>query len=370
MDRRGPLRFLQVGADVAVVRALVLEDADAVTRALSDPATDVATFLRFAHQHRLAAFCYSTLHRLGLTRLLPPAMLTAMRVAALRERATAERLRAALLELRELLDGAEVLFIKGPLFADRYYAGRDARTMNDLDILIRTPAELDRVEHRLFGAGFTRAFHLPFGRRLARHFAHHFEYRWGRLQLDVHWALQTHVTFAIDDARIWETATSVAIEGRAFKTLSDEYELVLQIVGLLTDLQVGKLRLRSIVDIHQVVRTLDSGVDWDAFLARRKAEGLHRSTIYALALMLDVLACRHRFGSLAARLDPLRAHLPPTADGLRAILASRPLDASHKILALRLYDAPLWASAGWWAASLPVRLAVYGLTLPVGRKGG
>ena len=133
---------------------------------------------------------------------------------------------------------------------------------------------------------------------------------------------------------------------------------------------VGKLRLRSIVDIHQVVRTLDSAADWDAFLARRKAEGLHRSSVYALALMLDVLACRHRLGALAARIDPFRAHLPSTADGLRAILESRPLDVSHKVLALRLYDAPLWASVGWWAASLPIRLAVYGLTLPVGRKRG
>ena len=55
---------------------IVKGNAAALERALDDPATDVGGFLRFAHRHQLGAYAYRTLRQLGLTRGLPPAMLS------------------------------------------------------------------------------------------------------------------------------------------------------------------------------------------------------------------------------------------------------------------------------------------------------
>jgi hypothetical protein len=214
----------------------------------------------------------------------------------------------------------------------------------------------------LFEAGFERASRVPLSRRLSHLFAHHFEYRRNSLGLDVHWKLQSHVTFAIDYARIWATATRVELGDRTYSCTSDEYELVLQILGGLTDIEVGKLRLRSLVDIFQVLEHVKDDLDWDAFFAARRSERTLRPAAFILMVVLDVLDCHDRFPALAARLEPMRRELPPTAHVFNAVLHSRPLDVRQKLLALRIYEAPLVASISWWLVSLPVRLAVYGLT--------
>jgi hypothetical protein len=352
---------------LAVVRALVRRDRDELQRMLADPATDVAGFLRFAHRHQLGSYVYWSLRQLELARALPPPLLAATKASALVERTRSERLAALLGELGQLFDGdgVRVLFMKGPLFAQRFYGGLDARGFSDLDILIPAPADVDRVEALLLGAGFERAFRTLGTRRLTRWFAHHFEYRRDGLPLDVHWVLQRHFSFAIDYPRLWATAARVAFGGRTFTAASDEYELVLQILGVLTDLQVGKLSLRTVVDVERVVETVEGTMDWRAFLARRAGERILRPTLFVLALALDVLDCADRVPALGDALAEHRRVAPSIELARRAVLASRPLDARQKLLALRVYETPLAASLAWWALSLPFRVAAYGITRPL-----
>jgi hypothetical protein len=350
--------------DLTVLRSLVRGDVEALRTALSDPGTDVAGFLGFARRHQLGSYAYRTLKQLGLAPLLAPRMVVGAKATALLERAVSDRLARQMGELGELFDrgGVRVMFIKGPLFALRFYGSLDARGLSDLDVLIPAPRDIDRVEALLLERGFERAHHVPLSRRLGQYFAHHFEYQRDSLPLDVHWALQRHFSFAIDYRRIWATSARVTLDGRSYEAASDEYELVLQILGVVTDLQVGKLTLRSLVDIYRVLKTVDGTLDWREFLAWRERERIRRPSVYVLALVLDVLACRDEFPGLAAILEPGLRSLVPTSLAFRAVLQSRPLDARQKLLALRIYEAPLAASLSWWLLSLPFRIAVYGVT--------
>jgi hypothetical protein len=348
---------------LALLRSLVARDANAVRGALADPATDLPRFFGFVRRHQLGSFCYWTLQGLGISSLLPPPLRAATKAAALLERTLSERLLEQMRELGERFDraGVPVMFIKGPLLAKRYYGSLDARSVCDLDILVKAPADLTAVETLLLEDGFERAFRIPGSRRVARFFAHHFEYRRDSLPLDVHWALQRHFSFAIDYERVWSTAVKVDLAGGTFLTTSDEYECVLQILGVLTDLQVGKLTLRPLVDLVRILETMDGATDWQEFLAMRKRERILRATAYVLGLALDVMGCGPRFPALGAGLAPTLGTLPPTALAHGALLASRPLDVRQKLLALRIYEAPLSATLAWWLVSLPFRMAVYGV---------
>lgn len=349
--------------EVALLRWLVTEEAGALQRALADPASDPARFLRFAHRHKLGAFAYWALRRLGLTAMLSPAVVAAAKAGALRERSVNEKLAVQLRELRDVFErsGVDVLFLKGPLSSQRFYGDVDARGVADIDILSRRE-DVDRVEAVLVENGFERAFHFPVGRRISRFFAHHFEYRHDALPLDLHWALQRHYSFEIDEQRIWDTAVSIDCVGRTFRALSDEYELVLQILGVVTDLQVGKLTLRPVVDIYRILRAVAGKLAWEEFFSWRERERTRRPSAFVLSFVLDVLDCAEEFPALSALLEPMRATLPRTSLAVSAALRSRPTALDHKLLALRLYETPLAAAVSWWLVSLPFRFAVYGVT--------
>ena len=91
------------------------------------------------------------------------------------------------------------------------------------------------------------------GQRLSRRFTHHFEYRREDIPVEVHWVLQQHFSFALDYPRLWRESERSSFRGRRYRRLSAEYELVVHILSLLTDLQVGKLTLKSFVDMYRIL---------------------------------------------------------------------------------------------------------------------
>jgi hypothetical protein len=321
-------------SEVVMLRWLTKEDVPGLRRVLADPSTDAVRYLRFAHRHKLGAFSYSTLQRLGLTDLLTPRTRTAAKAAALREREVNEHLGSMLCELRAVFERAraDVLFLKGPLFSQRFYGNVDARGVADIDILARSEA-VDHIEALLLENGFERAFRLRLGTRLSRLFAHHFEYRRGALPLDLHWALQRHYSFQLHEQRIWDNAVPVDFAGHSFPAPSDEHELLLQILGVVTDLQVGKLTLRPVVDIYHILRTLEGRIDWEEFFSWREREHTKRPSAFVLSFVLDVLDCGDRFPALQQLLQSMRGSLPTTSLAVEAALRSRPTALGQKLLA-------------------------------------
>jgi hypothetical protein len=345
---------------LGLLRSFVTGDGDALHAAVSAAAPDLISFLQFAHRHQLGAFTYWMLQREGLADGLPEATLAAMRASSLVARRRTERQLIQLRDLAGLFDAndVEVLFMKGPLFAQRFYGSMQPRGFSDLDVLVPAP-DVERVDSILASAGYDRAHRALVSRRVTRYFAHHFEYRRDDLPLDVHWALQRHFTFAIDYARIRQTAARVTFDGTTYSATSDEYELVLQILGVVTDLQVGQLTLRGLVDIFRVLKAVESTIDWDAFFAARRSERVLRPCRYVLASVLDLFDCHGQFPRLASQLEPSLSSLPSVAAARHAVLESRKVDVQQKLLAFRLYERSVAASFSWWLLSLPFRLAAY-----------
>lgn len=350
-------RAASVPRELALVRLLVHGERDALADVLADPAA-AHGFLALARRHRLASYAYRRLRELELAAHLPRPLATAAMATAMLEQRLAERLAAELELLHDLAAGHDVplLFLKGPLFARRYYGAVDARGVADLDVLVRDPAALEPL---LLGAGYERAFRVPLTLRLGRVFAHHFEYARGDVHLDVHWALQRQLGFRLDHERVWSTAEPVELGGRRYPAASDEAELVLQLLGLVTDVQVGKLVLRTAVDVRQLLAVAGDRIDWDAFAAARERERILRPCVYALRAAHALLDEQPADPALAALLARPLPGLPPVE--LAAQVALRgPLGPRDRLLALGAYEAGRPRSAAWWAVSLPARLAVYG----------
>ncbi len=349
-------------AAVALLRECVSGDAEALRAVVADPAVDMAGFVAFAHEHRLAGFVYGRLEQLGVTGVLRPDVLAAAAAGAMLERARTADLVAELGRLHQLLTAIDIplIYLKGPLLARRFYGDLESRAVADLDLLVHG-RDLARAEAALLAAGYAPEFRVLLSRRLSRYFTHHFEYRRGDIPLDLHWVFQRHFTFAIDYPRVWAGAERAELDGRSYSVLSAEYELVLQIIGVLTDLQVGKLALRSVLDIHRILQAMDRTTDWEEFRAVRRRERILRPSAYVLALVLELLRCRAEFPRLAAVIEPMLGALPSIAGGVEAALGSRPLSPGQKLLALRMYETPLPAAVSWWLVSLPFRVAAYGV---------
>jgi hypothetical protein len=135
---------------------------------------------------------------------------------------------------------------------------------------------------------------------------------------------------------------------------------VLRIVGALTDLQVTTIDLKPFVDMYHIAKTIDGETDWDAFLARRRRERISRASTYFLGLMLELLGCADELSRLAeALVRPSGRRRRLTSSDLQFVFDGKPSDPRQKLFAFRLFDAPLIGAVGWWALSLPFRLAVY-----------
>ena len=115
---------------------------------------------------------------------------------------------------------------------------------------------------------------------------------------------------------------------------------------------------------HHIAYTYD-GVTWSGYIDGIQVfthdgafvrERILRPSAYILALVIDLLRCGDEFPALRAALEPTLRRLPSTGLGVRAALASRPLSAGQKLLALRMYESPVAATLFWWLGSTAERI--------------
>jgi hypothetical protein len=352
-------------AALPLLRALLREDRTALAAAFDRPPAELLDVLHVTTRHTLTGWVYTVLQRLGCLGLLPPAGRAWARQLYLAQWTTSERLTHDLARVSALFaaGGVPMLALKGPLLAHRYYGQTDARAMSDLDVLVHDGAASDAADRLLRAAGFTPTYGTLLGRRLSRRFTHHFHYQQGALTVEVHWVFQRHAAFRIDYGRVWATSEQVTLRGHDYRVPSAEYEMVLRIIGALTDLQVGTLTLKPFVDLYRLLIVSDAAFDWEAFFVQRQREGVLTASLAFLRLLLDLFDCRSEFPQLAAALarPPWERHVPLAATGpvLRGVFAADRRDWRQKVAAFRLYDTSLAGALAWWALSLPFRLAVY-----------
>lgn len=144
-------------------------------------------------------------------------------------------------------------------------------------------------------------------------------------------------------AKIRAAARAAALRRRIrhFAPTSDEYELVPQILGVVTDLHVGKLTLHSLVDVYHVVVHLDARRHSAEFLACREREHIGCASAFVLLAMLDVLDRHRQFASLTALLERRRRSLPAPMLTVRTALNGR--SRSHRSCSRCVYTRRPWS---------------------------
>jgi hypothetical protein len=191
-------------------------------------------------------------------------------------------------------------------------------------------------------------------------FTHHLEYARDDLVVELHWALSTHLSFEIDYSRIWKERATLEFRNKNYSVLSYEYELVFQIISIFKDIELKTIILKSFLDTYKILKSLDPLLDWKAFFIDRDEEGLYTIAINILDLVLGIMDCYDDFPELSFYIEQKRKELKTkTLDEKVNLLNQERLGIWNKFWAFRLYRAHPMKTLGWWALSLPFRLAVY-----------
>jgi hypothetical protein len=176
--------------------------------------------------------------------------------------------------------------------------------------------------------------------------------------LDLHWVLRRHSSFALDYSDLWRRKRQVKVHDVEFLALDVEYDLVLQLLSIHTDVEVGIIRLKSVVDLYAILTRVAPTLSWAPFFARRAEEGLLPIAVNVLDLALDVLDCRDEFAALAESIEQHRGKLVLIDLYVKLNLIRGTGGAmQRKAWALRLYDTSPMRALYWWGLSLPFRLA-------------
>ena len=184
-------------------------------------------------------------------------------------------------------NGVPFLLLKGFYFADRLYGGLGRRPQQDLDILVRRE-DFEKGLQTLTDLGF-----LPSDQCL-----HATTVERGRIKIDVHWCLRNRPAFRLDEGRIWARAREYTIVQRRFETLSDDDTIVLLSLSLFEDIGWGKGKIKQVLDLYLLLRSIDSNMDWSRFLADRKQENLLAVCTSILALTIEIFHAKDEIVNL------------------------------------------------------------------------
>jgi len=333
---------------------------------------DFDRFRAFTNLHQLSGYLYLLVKGSPLEDLLPQAYLEQLgeRYALQRKRCNDILKEAAIIHDTFSAAHVPVLFLKGPFVAQQFYGDIHQRSYMDIDILIHRE-DLSAADMLLKEAGFKRLSMVLISNGAMTRFTHTYDYHKRiagpdlpvhrqYLPLDLHWRLRSHFSFRLDYETIWRQHKDCRLGGRAFPVLSAEYALVMNLLGLFFDVELGTIRLKSFFDLYKMLDALDPVMDWDAFLSRRSEENISGIVLNVIDLMLVVLECRSRFPRVASLVRKNRRYirLADTADKYRLLERSRSALYNRR-WAHALYQAPVLHSMMWTLASLPFRVACH-----------
>jgi len=334
---------------------------EAIHDQLNKRAFDLEGFKDFITTHQLRGYVYSVLADSPTRKAFPQDLVDHLQSSYIRQRTKNEKMIRELKLLSSTFSraGQEFILLKGPYLAKRFYGGIDRRVFWDIDILIRRK-DLARAAQLLQQYGFKRTSRVLIHERLTTHFTHAFDFAKPGLTVDLHWALGTRPSYDIDYEDIWEQREKLLLNGESFSVLSDEYSLLFTIISIFRDIEVSKIRLRSFLDLHMILKTIHYHFDWDGFLEARKREHLFKISLNILSLFLRLFACHDEFPDLARALSHRESSLVSTDEKTfgKLITHSR-LGLAQRMWAARLYEGSRSRLLLWWIVSLPFRRAAY-----------
>lgn len=338
--------------------ALVRADRGAVAEALAASRFDAERFVRFVRHHQVAGYVHTALEAMGLETALPAEEARRLSASFVRQWATNERIARELGRVRAAFDdaGCPFVLLKGLHLACAYYGNVDRRGISDIDLLVRR-RDIARAEAVLGSLGHARSSFALFGRRIAARFVHAFEFAGEEVPIDLHWELVNHPSYDLDDEALWATKRSCTIGGVTVNVLDDAHALLLALLGIAKDLELGTLRLKAFVDLHAIARVLDARAAWPAFFEARSQDRTAHTATALLCLLRAVFATEDSLPALEHHLR--RAPRPALPPGLVARLTRGKRSAADRLWAAGLQDASPALVWGWWALSLPFRRSAH-----------
>jgi|GEM_PF-3572079 len=348
--------------DLRLLSAVVREDYAEMRNLVQNPEFAAENFTDFLIRNKLGGYFYSVLNQFRLASEFPEDFVNRIKPLYVEQWRSNEKLLREMLELKgsSQAEGCEILFLKGPFLAQRFYGDIDRRNIADIDILVKSVDDIAVVERLLLQREFVRQSNVFLNDDLTCRFTHHYEYEKPGLILELHWALQSHFSYRINYEGIWAGKKGFLLKDETFFGLSDSYMLTAIILSIFVDIQLGEAKLKSFVDIYMILKMMDKDMDWEAFFAAKREEGLFLISLNVLDLVVSVLDCRDCFGKLGSFINKNQKDviLTKTMPKL-SLLGYSPFGIRAKSWAFKLYDAPLLKSWGWWAISLPFKFAVY-----------
>jgi hypothetical protein len=352
---------MQNAAYFKLLSFIVKENASGIEKLLKSDNIDFNDFGKFIWKNHLSGNLYSLLHNSKLRSLLPDTLLEQFKPSYLKQWTTNEKLAKEIELLSELFneEGKEVIFLKGPFLAKRFYGNIDRRAIADIDFLVKKE-DIDYIDYLIKRNGWVRRSFVFPGKSAVLYFTHHFEYERNGIDLELHWKLSTHFTFKLDYPKIWQQRRSYEFRNKSYWVLSDEYELVVQILSIFKDIELGTITLKSFLDAYMMLRTINHTGNWKEFFNDRKNEGIYKISIYTMDLVLGFLDCRNEFPKLASYIKDNLVLIKQSslADKLKLLDHSR-FAVQNKLWSFKLYATNPINSLCWWAISLPFRLITY-----------
>jgi hypothetical protein len=267
--------------------------------------------------------------------------------------------------------GVPFMLLKGPYLAARFYGDPQGREFVDVDLMI-THADRRRALRVLEEAGFVRRSRVLGSEALTAYFVHGFDLVADGVNLDLHWSLSRHPSFKLNESSIWERKEAFLLGDRSYAVLSDGDEVTLQVLALLRDIARGRPKIKNVVDLIQVVVTIDPTMAWDAMFVAGRTSGIYGPLVNVLSLCLDVADAHDLAPRIAATLTRhagRRVRFAPA--GVPSHILPARTGFETRLWAARSHDAALGSWLVWWAVSLPFRRAVHGWRRPVaGRAAG
>jgi hypothetical protein len=241
--------------------------------------------------------------------------------------------------------GIPFLVLKGMALGRLFYEGIENRNFGDVDILVK-PEDFSSAERALAELGFQRRGRFPFGLNLLLKVEHGVSYFGENGSVDLHHHLAVHPSFKIDLKRIWSTLATFRLRKQDYRTLSDDYHLVCLTLGAHRDLGLGKLSLRTLLDLRLMLGTLN--LEWEHFRERRQSENIWSP-------VSSIISLTHAVFPL-----PEAPPVAPTPESVAFNLLYDHHWLRQKLWSWRTLDYPLLLCALHWLATLPLRTTAFG----------
>ena len=348
-------------ANLGLFAMLLRGDHNAAADRLKQSYPQPIDFIRFIERHWLQQLIATLLEGSPVRKLLPRQWLEDLKVSTLRQWVTQEGLFQELVALSPGLSqgGIEFILLKGPYHADRYFGGLDCRAFSDLDLLVKKEslAEATKV---LRGNGYVQMSSTLLGWRLTSYFTHSFDYLKPEAAVDLHWRFSAQPALRLDYDAIWREKRIYVLRDHPFYVLSDEYELVFNLLSIFKDIEMGMARLRGFVDLYFILKEVRHQLDWSLFLQNRGRDGTRGAVLTVLALLLGLFDCAETFTEARAMLDlePGSVKVVP-AENYQPLLEGVAGATWNKIWASGVYESSRLSVLSWWLVGLPFRIAVH-----------